>query len=156
LAEAAPAHFPSVEVAVEFWRRTWAAVRLEERYQPLTGLDLYQIAPTVSGEMLRPLLESGADIRMHVNNGAVASFVDTIPLLHPYGRLICHDLFVTDVHAYRTGFRGPGKYDGSIVNWLNGPLLAHIGRRKGFDVDYQRFAHRTGTNIVTMTAQVRD
>ncbi|MGH3778075.1 MAG: hypothetical protein ACRDRR_20465 [Pseudonocardiaceae bacterium] len=156
LAEAAPAHFPSVEVAVEFWRQTWAAVRLEERYQPLTGLDLYQIAPTVSGEMLRPLLESGADIRMHVNNGAVASFVDTIPLLHPYGRLICHDLFVTDVHAYRTGFRGPGKYDGSIVNWLNGPLLAHIGRRKGFDVDYQRFAHRTGTNIITMTAQVRD
>ena len=156
LAEAAPAHFASVEAAVEFWRRTWEALRLEERYVPLAGLDLYQIAPTVSGEMLRPLLESGATIRMHVNNGAVASFVDTIPLLHPYGRLICHDLFVTDVHAYRTGFRGPGKYDGSIVNWLNGPLLAHIGRRKGFEVDYQRFAHRTGTNIVTMTAQVRD
>ncbi|MGH3786499.1 MAG: SAM-dependent methyltransferase [Pseudonocardiaceae bacterium] len=156
LVEALPAHFPSVEVAVEFWRRTWAELRLEERYLPLVGLDLYQIAPTVSGEMLRPLLESGAAIRMHVNNGAVASFVDTIPLLHPYGRLICYDLFVTDVHAYRTGFRGPGKYDGSVVNWLNGPLLAHIGRRKGFDVDFQRFAHRTGTNIVTMTAQVRD
>jgi hypothetical protein len=156
LAEAMPTHFASAEVAVEFWQRTWAALRLEERYQPLVGLDLYQIAPTVSGEMLRPLLESGADIRMHVNNGAVASFVDTVPLLHPYGRLICHDLFVTDVHSYRTGFRGPGKYDGSIVNWLNGPLLAHIGRRKGFDVDYERFAHRTGTNIVTMTAQVRE
>ncbi|MDQ4011092.1 MAG: SAM-dependent methyltransferase [Actinomycetota bacterium] len=156
LAEAAPAHFPSAEAAVEFWRRTWEALRLEERYLPLVGLDLYQIAPTVSGEMLRPLLESGATIRMHVNNGAVASFVDTLPLLHPYGRLICHDLFVTDVHAYRTGFRGPGKYDGSIVNWLNGPLLAHIGRRKGFDVNYQSFAYRTGTNIITMTAQVRD
>ncbi|MGH3840698.1 MAG: SAM-dependent methyltransferase [Pseudonocardiaceae bacterium] len=156
LAEALPAHFPSVAAAVEFWRLSWAALRLEERYLPLAGLDLYQIAPTVSGENLRPLLESGAAIRMHVNNGAVASFVDTVPLLHPYGRLICHDLFVTDVHAYRTGFRGPGKYDGSVVNWLNGPLLAHIGRRKGFDVDFQRFAHRTGTNIVTMTAQVRD
>ena len=156
LVEALPAHFPSIEVAVNFWRRTWAELRLAERYLPLVGLDLYQIAPTVSGEMLRPLLESGAAIRMHVNNGAVASFVDTIPLLHPYGRLICYDLFVTDVHAYRTGFRGPGKYDGSVVNWLNGPLLAHIGRRKGFDVDFQRFAHRTGTNIVTMTAQVRD
>jgi len=155
LAEAAPAHFPSIETAVDFWRRSWEALRLEEQYLPLAGLDLYQIAPTVSGEMLRPLLESGAAIRMHVNNGAVASFVDTVPLLHPYGRLVCHDLFVTDVHGYRTGFRGPGKYDGSIVNWVNGPLLAHIGRRKGFDVDYQRFA-RTGTNIVTMTAQVRD
>jgi hypothetical protein len=156
LAEALPAHFPSVQVAAEFWQRTWAALRLEERYQPLAGLDLYQIAPTVSGETLRPLLESGAAIRMHVNNGAVASFVDTLPLLHPYGRLICYDLFVTDLHSYRTSFRGPGKYDGSIVNWLNGPLLAHIGRRKGFDVDYQRFAHRTGTNIITMTAQARD
>jgi hypothetical protein len=156
LAEVLPAHFPSVEVAVQFWRQSWAALHLEERYLPLAGLDLYQIAPTVSGENLRPLLESGPAIRMHVNNGAVASFVDTIPLLHPYGRLICYDLFVTDVHAYRTGFRGPGKYDGSVVNWLNGPLLAHIGRRKGFDVNFQRFAHRTDTNIVTMTAQVRD
>jgi len=156
LSDALPAHFPSVAVAAEFWQRCWAALRLEERYQPLAGLDLYQIAPTVSGEMLRPLLESGSDIRMHVNNGAVASFVDTVPLLHPYGRLICYDLFVTDLHSYRTSFRGPGKYDGSVVNWLNGPLLAHIGRRKGFDVDYQRFAHRAGTNIVMMTAQVRD
>ncbi|MDQ3900674.1 MAG: hypothetical protein M3319_09615 [Actinomycetota bacterium] len=85
LVEALPAHFPAVEVAVEFWRRCWAALRLEERYVPLAGLDLYQIAPTVSGENLRPLLESGAAIRMHVNNGAVASFVDTVPLLHPYG-----------------------------------------------------------------------
>jgi hypothetical protein len=54
LTEAMPTHFPSVEVAVDFWQRTWAALRLQERYQPLRGLDLYQIAPTVSGEMLRP------------------------------------------------------------------------------------------------------
>ena len=47
------------------------------------GLDLYPLAPTVSGEVLRPLLESGADIRMHVSNGAVASFTDSLLLLHP-------------------------------------------------------------------------
>jgi hypothetical protein len=35
LAEALPAHFPSVEAAVEFWRSCWAAMRLEERYVPL-------------------------------------------------------------------------------------------------------------------------
>ena len=34
---------------------------------------------------------------MHVSNGALASFADTLPLLHPFGRLQCHDLFVTDV-----------------------------------------------------------
>jgi hypothetical protein len=156
LAEALPAHFPNVAAAVRFWQRAWEAVKLEERYVPLTGLDLYEIAPRVSGEMLRPLMEAGGDIRMHVSNGAVASFVDTLPLLHPYGRLQCHDLFVTDVHQYQTGFRGPGKYDGSVVNWVNGPLLQHIGSRKGFDVSYAPFRHRIGTNIVTLTARVRD
>lgn len=156
LAEAAPGHVATPEEAVEFWRRAWAAVRLAERYVGLAGLDSYDLSPTVSGESLRPLLESGADVRMHVSNGAVASFAETLPLLHPYGKLICHDLFARDVGAYRTGFRGPGKYDGSVVNWVNGPLLAHVGRRRGFDVTYAPFAHRTGTNIVTMTAQVRD
>ncbi|HEY2220560.1 hypothetical protein [Actinomycetospora sp.] len=156
LAEAAPAHVSSPEDAVDFWRRTWSAVRLAERYVGLAGLDLYALSPSVTGEALRPLLESGADLRMHVSNGAVASFTETLPLLHPFGRLICHDLFADDVGAYRSGFRGPGKYDGSVVNWVNGPLLAHIGRRRGFDVTYTPFAHRPGTNVVTMTAQVRD
>ncbi|GAY11930.1 hypothetical protein [Pseudonocardia sp. N23] len=156
LAEAAPAHFADADAAVAFWRAAWGAVRLEERYVPLAGLDTYELAPEVSGEMLRPLLESGADVRMHVNNGALASFVDSLQLLHPFGTLICHDLFVTDVAAYRANFRGPGKYDGSVVNWVNGPLLAHVGRRHGFDVHYAPFAHRSGGNIITMTAQVRD
>jgi hypothetical protein len=156
LADAAPALFPDVDAAVLFWRAVWSALRLAERYVPLTGLDLYELAPAVNGETLRPLLESGADVRMHVNNGALASFTDSLKLLHPFGKLVCHDLFVTDVHAYRTNFRGPGKYDGSVVNWVNGPLLAHVGRRKGFEVHYAPFAHRGGGNIITMTAQVMD
>lgn len=156
LAEALPGHVADPVAATAFWRATWDALKLEERYVPLPGLDLYEVAPGVSGEVLRPMLESDGDIRMHVGNGAVASFADTLPLLHPYGRLQCHDLFVTSAHDYRTGFRGPGKYDGSVVNWVNGPLLQHIGGRRGFDVTYAPFAHRTGTNIVTMTAQVRD
>jgi hypothetical protein len=154
--EAMPVQLPDPEDAVAFWRQAWAELRLAERYVPIGGLDLYQVAPDVDGEMLRPFLESGEDIRMQVNNGTVASFVDTLRLLHPYGKLISHDLFVTDVGAYRTAFKGPGKYEGSVVCWLNGPLLAHIGRRMGYDVQYAPFAHRSGTNIVTMTAQARD
>jgi hypothetical protein len=154
--EALPLQLPTPEAAVAFWRQAWADLRLEERYVPIGGLDLYQIAPDVDGEMLRPFLESGEDIRLHVNNGTVRSFVDTLRLLHPYGKLISHDLFVTDVGSYRTAFRGPGKYEGSVVCWINGPLLAHIGRRMGYDVQYAPFAHRAGTNIVTMTAQARD
>ncbi len=155
LAEAS-VHVPDTAAAVAFWRRCWAALRLQERYVPLAGLDTYEIARGISGEALRPLLSTGGDVRMHVGNGAVASFTETMPLLHPYGRLICHDLFVTDTHAYRTGFRGPGKYDGSVVNWVNGPLLAHIGHRKGFDVRFAPFAHRAGSHVQTMTAQVRE
>ncbi|WP_147201235.1 SAM-dependent methyltransferase [Pseudonocardia asaccharolytica] len=156
LAEAAPDHFADVEAAVAFWRACWQAVRLQERYVPLHGLDTYDIAPGISGELLRPLVATGGGVRMHAANGAVASFAETLPLLHPYGWLRCHDLFVTGVQDYRTGFRGPGKYDGSVVNWVNGPLLAHIGTRKGFDVTFAPFAHRTGSNIVTMTVHVRD
>ena len=156
LADAAPGHVSDTDAAVRFWRRAWSALRLEERYVPLSGLDLYPLAPSVSGEMLRPLLESGADVRMHVSNGALSSFADSLLLLHPLGKLVCHDLFVTGVEGYRTGFRGPGKYDGSVVNWVNGPLLAHLGRRRGFEVAYAPFRHRSGGNIVTMTAQARD
>jgi hypothetical protein len=156
LVDACPAHFPDVDTAVRFWQSTWSALRLEERYVPLDGLDTYRIADALTGEALRPLLESGADVRMHVNNGAVASFDDTLALLHPYGKLVCHDLFVTDIQGYHTTFRGPGKYEGSVVNWVNWPLLAHVGRRRGFDVHHEPFRHRGGGNIVTMTAQVRD
>ena len=156
LADACPAQFPDVDAAVRFWQEVWSAVRLEERYRPLDGLDSYQVTEALTGEVLRPLLESGADVRMHVSNGAVSSFDDTIALLHPYGKLVCHDLFVTDIEGYHTTFRGPGKYDGSVVNWVNWPLLAHVGRRRGFDVHHEPFRHRGGGNIVTMTAQVRD
>ena len=106
--------------------------------------------------MLRPIVEANGDVRMHVSNGAVASFLDSLPLLHPFGILQCLDIFVTDVKQYQTSFRGPGKYDGSVVNWVNGPLLAAVGRRNGYDVHYEAFAHRSGSNITTLTARVQE
>jgi hypothetical protein len=156
LAEVLPEHFPTVGDAVTFWRAAWEGLRLEERYVPLVELDTYSIAPEIGGELLRPIVEANGDVRMHVSNGAATSFADTLPLLHPHGVLQCHDLFVTDVHQYTNGFRGPGKYDGSVVNWVNGRLLAAIGNRRGFDVTYAAFAHRTGANVLTMTARARD
>jgi hypothetical protein len=156
VAEVLPEAFGTLDAAAAFWREVWSALRLAERYVPLYGLDLYEVAPGVSGEHLRPLLEDEGDIRMQVSNGAVASFVDTLPILHPHGRLQCHDLFVTDVHQYRNGFRGPGKYDGSVVNWVNGPLLQLVASRRGFGVQYTPFRQRPGSNITTLTAQARD
>jgi hypothetical protein len=156
LCEALPQHFGDPARAVAFWREIWGALRLQERYVPLEGLDLYQIGPDLTGETLRSQLESDGDIRMHVNNGALNSFADTLPLLHPFGRLLCHDLFVTDVRDYGTGFFGPGKYDGSVVNWVNGPLLRHVGSRAGFDVRISPFAQRPAANVKTLTAMVRE
>jgi hypothetical protein len=155
LAEAAPDRFPATGDAVAFWQETWSALRLQERYVPLDGLDAYQVTPGITGEILRPLLEGCGDVRMHVSNGALASFAGTLPLLHPFGRLQCHDLFLTGPGGYLTGFHGPGKYDGSVVNWVNGPLLALAGNRRGFDVQITP-GRGPGANVKTLTAQVRD
>ncbi|HEY1344941.1 MAG TPA: hypothetical protein VGF54_08160 [Streptosporangiaceae bacterium] len=156
LAEAEHETFAGADQAVAFWRDVWAALRLQERYVPLEGLDAYQVSPSLTGEILRPLLGSSGDIRMHASNGALASFEGTLPLLHPFGRLLCHDLFLTEPAQYLAGFYGPGKYDGSVVNWVNGPLLQLIGNRRGFDVQIAPFAARPGANVRTLTAQVRD
>jgi hypothetical protein len=153
LSESSPEVFPTPVAAVEFWRRVWDALRLDERYQPIEGLDIYQVAPGVSGEMLRPLIESDGDVRMHVSNGASASFADTLSLLHPHGWLTCHDLFITDLQQYSTSFRGPGKYDGSVVNWVNGPLLVALGRRHGYEVSFEPFGHRANSNVLTLTTR---
>jgi hypothetical protein len=156
LCEALPQHFGDAGQAVTFWRDVWGALRLQERYRPLEGLDLYQVSPDLTGELLRSQLESHGDIRVHVNNGALSSFAQTLPLLHPFGRLQCHDLFLDDVRRYHSGFFGPGKYDGSVVNWVNGPLLRHIGGRAGFDVRISPFAARPSSNVTTLTAGVRE
>jgi hypothetical protein len=156
LAESQPDKFPDAGQAVLFWQAAWEALRQAERYVPLEGLDTYRITPAVTGEILRPLLAAEGDVRMHVSNGALASFADTLPLLHPFGRIVCHDLFTTSPGEYRGSFHGPGKYDGSVVNWVNGPLLQLLASRRGFGVRFSPFKQRQASNVKTLTAQVRD
>lgn len=156
LSEAFQAHFATADDAVRFWVDTWEAVRLRERYVPLPGLDSYHVCPSVSGEFLRPFLEANGDTRFHVSNGAVSSFSETIDLLHPYGQLVCHDLFVDDPRSATSVYRGPGKYDGSVVNWVNGPLIQHLGRRRGLEASLASFQHRAGSKVLTLTARVAE
>jgi hypothetical protein len=63
---------------------------------------------------------------------------------------------VVDHREYRNGFFGPGKFDGTVVNWVNGALLAHVGARLGYEIGFSAFTHRTGSNVKTLTAHVRD
>ncbi|HEY1701771.1 MAG TPA: hypothetical protein VGG75_18860 [Trebonia sp.] len=156
LAESVPEIFGSTQRATEFWQETWAALRQAERYVPLEGLDTYEITPGVTGEIMRPLLTAEGDVRMHVSNGALSSFAGTLPLLHPFGRVVCHDLFTTAHEEYHAGFFGPGKYDGSTVNWVNGPLLALLASRRGFEAGFTPFTQRPSAHVKTLTAQVRD
>src|ERR1700722_4178381 len=156
LAESQPDKFPDTGQAVLFWQAVWESLRQAERYVPLEGLDTYLITPAVTGEILRPLLAAEGAVRMHVSNGALSSFADTLPLLHPFGRLVCHDLFTTSPAEYRGSFHGPGKYDGSVVNWVNGPLLQLLASRRGFGVRFSPFTPRPASNVKTLTAQVRD
>ena len=157
LSRAAPERFPNGPLeAVTFWRNVWEAVRLEERYVPMEGLDEYRVAEGVRGELLRPILNATGDVRMHISNGAISSFLDSLPLLHPFGLLQCHDIFVTEASQYQRSFRGPGKYDGSVVNWVNGAVLAAVGRRNGYEVAYETFTHREGSNIMTMIARLQE
>ena len=156
LSESAPGQFADPGQAVGFWRAVWDALRLRERYVPLEGLDSYQLTPDLTGEILHSLIEADGDVRMHVSNGALSSLTGTLPLLHPFGRVQCHDLFLTGSDQYRTGFCGPGKYDGSVVNWVNGPLLQLAGNRRGFDVRIGPPPGRPAGHVKMLTAQVRD
>ena len=51
---------------------------------------------------------------------------------------------------------GKPKIEGSIVNWLNGPLFQMVGERLGFHAALEPFTHREGSNIVVLTARRRD
>lgn len=156
LAESQPDKFPDTGQAVLFWQAAWDSLRQAERYVPLEGLDTYQVTPSLTGEILRPLLAAEGNVRMHVSNGALSSFTDTLPLLHPFGRIVCHDLFTTAHGEYRSGFFGPGKYDGSVVNWVNGPLIQLLASRRGFDARFSPFTQRPASNVKTLTVEVRD
>lgn len=84
------------------------------------------------------------------------SFHNTLPLLHPRGYLQVQDIFVTQMEEYRHSFRGPGKLDGSVVNWVNGALLREIGARAGYDVHFAPFRYREGSNTTILYTTQRE
>ncbi len=129
-----------------FWQEMWKAVRLEERLVALDELGADALPDGLNPGRIEEIL-SGApsDIRFHLSTGALESFRNTLPLLRPRGYLQVQDIFVTDMNAYRMGFHGPGKLDGSIVNWVNGVLLREVAERAGYDLHFASFHYRPGS-----------
>src|SRR5262245_9611511 len=142
---------------VAFWRAVWDAVRLEERMIALDDSSQVPLPAGLDLSHLEDLLgEAPEDVRFHVSRGAAESFVNTLPLLHPRGYLQVQDIFVTSMDGYRQGFRGPGKLDGSVVNWVNGALLRAVGARAGYDVHFAPFRYRPNSRTSILYTTQRD
>jgi hypothetical protein len=150
-----PDSMPEPAGAVHFWADVWDAIHLEEIYVEIASPSSLRLAPTAEAH-LDLLLEDMPDwTRVHRSTVAVESFAQTLQLLHHEGVIVAQDLFVRDLNQYGL-YRGPGKLEGSIVNWLNGPIFEVVGERLGFKVDVEPFAYREGSNTAVLTARHRD
>jgi hypothetical protein len=128
---------------MSFWDELWKAMRLEEKMVAFEDLPDLMLPTGLDVPRLEDILAKvPGDLRFHLSSGALASFVNTIPLLHPRGYLQVQDIFVTDLNEYRVGFHGPGKLDGSIVNWVNGALLKGVAERTGYDLHFAPYRYR--------------
>ena len=157
LLEIGPEHCLEDGRGVNFWRDVWDGIRLEER---MVAVDNLADAPMPSG--MRPshienmIVDAPGDVRFQLSSGAAESFLNTIPLLHPGGYLQVQDIFVKRLVDYLHGFRGPGKMDGSIVNWVNAALLAEVGEQAGYDVHLAPFRYREGSQTSVLYTTQRE
>jgi hypothetical protein len=150
-----PGCLGDVEAGVRFWSDVWDAVHLEEIYEEIAAPAAMRVAPSVDLHLDELLAELPEWTRVHASTVAVESFAQTLALLHYEGVLVAQDIIVRRVSQY-AACRGPGKLEGSIVNWLNGPVFRRVGERAGFRVSMAPFAYRDGSNTVVLEAQPRD
>jgi hypothetical protein len=148
---------PDRDKGMIFWMETWKALRREERLIHMIDLPEANFPAGLSLAQMEDILKrSPTDLRFHLSSGALESFRNTLPLLHPRGFLQVQDIFVTDLNDYQMGFHGPGKMDGSIVNGVNGALLREVGERSGYDVHFAPFTYRPGSKTSVLYTTRRE
>jgi hypothetical protein len=142
---------------MSFWAELWKAIRLEEKPVAFEDLPDLMLPTGLDVPRLEDILAKvPGDLRFHLSSGALESFVNTIPLLHPRGYLQVQDIFVTDLNEYRVGFHGPGKLDGSIVNWVNGALLKGVAERTGYDLHFAPYKYRKDSKTSVLYTTPRE
>lgn len=146
-----PELFGDEKAGILFWADVWDAIRLEERYVQVDPAEI-QLVPGVPLRLQDVIEHIPDNLRIQMSSVALESFANTIALLHPEGIFQVQDIFVRDLEQYRS-FRGPGKMDGSIVNWLNGPLFRELGERLGFHVQLEPFTYREKSNTIVLTTE---
>lgn len=157
LLESGPESLGDHARGVSFWREIWKAVRIEDRLVCFEDLPDVDLPAGLTPAHLEEVLEDApSDFRFHMSSGALESFRNTLQLLHPRGFLQVQDIFVTNLNDYRLGFHGPGKLDGSIVNWVNGVLLREVGERAGYDVHFAPFRYREGSRTSILYTTQRE
>jgi hypothetical protein len=157
LLEIGPEHFSEDGLGVAFWRGVWSSVRLEERMVAADNPADAGLPAGVRPSHIESLIrDAPGDLRFQLSSGAAESFLNTIPLLHPRGYLQVQDIFVEDLADYLHGFRGPGKMDGSIVNWVNGALLREVGEQAGYNVHFVPFRYREGSRTSVLYTTQRE
>jgi hypothetical protein len=155
--EGSPDYLSDRAQGVLFWIEVWKAVRWEERLTRFESLPDSPLPAVLDIATLEDILKGAPDdLRFHVSSGALTSFCNTIPLLHTRGYLQVQDIFVTSLKSYAMGFHGPGKLDGSMVNWVNGALLREVAERVGYDVHFAPFRHRKGSNTNVLYTSPRE
>jgi hypothetical protein len=151
------AALPDRAKGMQFWMETWRAMRIEEKLVDAVDLPDASFPAGLSALHMEEILRYAPnDLRIHLSTGALNSFRNTLPLLHPRGYLQVQDIFVTELQEYSMGFHGPGKLDGSIVNWVNGALLREVAERAGYDLHFTPFQHRAGTKTSVLYTTRRE
>jgi hypothetical protein len=150
-----PESLGDIAAGVHFWADVWEAVHLEEIYVEIAAPASLRVAPSADVHLDELVDELPEWTRVHMSTVAAESFAQTLQLLHYEGILVAQDLFAHDVGQYAS-YRGPGKLEGSIVNWINAPIFQLIGERSGFEVTVEPFAYRQGSNISVLSARHRD
>src|SRR5207249_3431381 len=85
-----PEIFDDPKAGVRFWADVWQAVVLDEQYTLVDARDIALVDDgSVTLDHVIDVLPSSG--RCHLSTGALRSFVNTLPLLHPRGRLQVQD-----------------------------------------------------------------
>lgn len=157
LIEVGPECLPERAVGVKFWQEIWKAFRLQERLVSAVDVPDPSFPAGLDTVHLEDILQDApSNLRFHLSSGALDSFHNTLPLLHPRGYLQVQDIFVTNLNEYTMGFHGPGKLDGSIVDWVNGALLREVAERAGYDIHFAPFHYRPGSRTSVLYTTRRE
>jgi len=157
LLQIGPECLPEKSQGMTFWQEVWKALRFEERLVNTLELPDSTFPAGLSLAQMEDILRNApADLRFHLSSGALESFRNTLPLLHPRGYFQVQDIFVTGLEDYAMGFHGPGKLDGSIVSWVNGALLREVAERAGYDLHFVPYRYREGSKTSILYTTQRE